>query len=106
VLEGGSSRHRRTAGTQAIVEGANEEFADAGVEVDGEMNCSGVAEGDIESLAVDCTGRSTDGQELGLQGELVISGEEIVASRAFTGMADGEEVFSVDCIGETCDLSG
>ena len=43
--------------------------------------------------------------ELELQGELVASeDDEIIESRTFTETADGEEVFSVDCIGELCDL--
>ena len=55
-------------------------------------------------VSVHCTGTSTDGEALELQGDLVVAGEEIVESRTFTGTADGKEVFSVDCIGEACDL--
>jgi hypothetical protein len=56
-------------------------------------------------LSVHCTGTSSDGQSLELDGDLVVANDnEIVESRTFTGTADGEEVFSVDCIGETCDV--
>jgi hypothetical protein len=34
-------------GRQAIVEGANGVFSDAGVEVDGEMDCAGDVQGDV-----------------------------------------------------------
>jgi hypothetical protein len=89
-------------GAMAIAEGANEAFSEAGIEVDGEMDCSGETQNDV--VSVDCSGMSTDGQSLELQGELVASADdEIVESRTFTGRSDGEEVFSVDCIGEFCD---
>jgi hypothetical protein len=90
-------------GSQAVVEGANDAFSDAGIEVDGEMDCAGDVQGD--TLSVHCTGTSIDGQSLELDGELVAANDnEIVGSGTFTGKADGEEVFSVDCIGETCDM--
>lgn len=91
------------AGATSVAEGANEAFSEADIEVDGEMDCSGETQDDV--VTVHCTGSSTDGQDLELQGELVASeDDEIIESRTFTGTADGDEVFSVDCVGELCDL--
>ena len=90
-------------GSQAVVEGANDAFSDAGIEVDGQMDCAGDVQG--ETLSVHCTGTSTDGKSLALDGDLVVADDnEIVGSRTFTGTADGEEVFAEECIGEMCDL--
>lgn len=91
-------------GAQMITEGANQAFADAGVEVDGQLDCSSSAGGSGNVAHITCTGASADGQSLELAGDLVIANEDIVESRTFRGTADGEEVFSVDCIGEACDL--
>jgi hypothetical protein len=90
-------------GAQVIAEGANDAFADAAIEVDGEMECtSAAADGGIAHIT--CSGSSVDGQELEITGDLVIENEDIVESRTFRGTADGEEVFSKNCIGEACNL--
>ena len=91
-------------GAQMITEGANQAFADAGIDVDGQLDCSSSAGQGGDLAHITCTGASADGQSLELEGDLVIANEDIVESRTFKGTADGEEVFSVDCIGEACDL--
>jgi hypothetical protein len=92
-------------GAQIIAEGANAAFADAGVEVDGELDCSGGAGEGSDVVHISCTGTSVDGRALALEGDLEIANEDIVGSGTFRGTADGEEVFSVDCIGGACDLA-
>src|SRR5262245_62602144 len=87
-----------------ITEGADQAFADAGIEVDGRLDCSSNPGEGGDVAHITCTGASADGQSLELQGDLVIANEDIVESRTFRGTADGDEVFSVDCIGEACDL--
>ena len=91
-------------GAQMVTEGANQAFSDAGIEVDGQLDCSSEAGEGGDIAHITCTGTSVDGQSLELEGELVIANEDIVESRTFHGTADGQEVFSVDCIGEACDL--
>jgi hypothetical protein len=108
MLVGACSREDRqefvaAVGSQVIAEGANDAFADAGIEVDGQMDCtSAAADGGLTHIT--CSGTSVDGQRLEITGDLVIENEDIVESRTFRGTADGEEVFSVQCIGEACDL--
>ena len=72
-------------GSQVVVEGANDAFDDAGIQVDGDMDCFGDAQDDV--VSVHCTGTSTDGEALELQGDLAVAGEEIVESPTFTGTA-------------------
>lgn len=83
-------------------EGGEAEFSKEGVEVSGDLDCSATSEGGAESLTFSCTGSSADGQDLTLDGEFTTADGEIVGSGTFVGKADGEEIFTVDCVGETC----
>jgi hypothetical protein len=85
-------------------EGGKLEFAKSDIDVDGDLDCTATAESGAQTLAVTCTGTSTEGQSLTLDGQLTVADGEIVDSSGFVGKADGEEVFNVDCVGEACDL--
>lgn len=85
-------------------EGGALEFAKSDIDVDGDLACNANAEGGAQSLAVTCTGTSTEGQSLTMDGQLTVADGEIVDSSAFVGKADGDEIFNVDCVGEACDL--
>ena len=85
-------------------EGGALEFQKSDIDVDGDLDCTANAETGAQTLAVTCTGTSTDGQSLTMDGQLTIADGEIVDSSGFVGKADGDEVFNVDCVGEACDL--
>ena len=56
---------------------------------------------DADSVDISCTGTSTDGEDLALEGQTdEIPGASVTELEgSFTGTADGEEVFSVDTLG-------
>jgi hypothetical protein len=85
-------------------EGGALEFAKSDIDVDGDLDCTANAESGAQTLAVTCTGTSTEGQSLTMDGQLTIADGEIVDSSGFVGKADGDEVFTVDCVGEACNL--
>jgi hypothetical protein len=85
-------------------EGGALEFEKSDIDVEGDLDCTADAQTDAQTLAVSCTGTSTEGQSLTMDGQLTIADGEIVDSSAFVGKADGDEVFNVDCVGEACDL--
>ena len=85
-------------------EGGALEFEKSDIEVDGDLECTANADTGAQTLAVTCTGTSTDGQSLTMDGQLTVADGEIVDSSGFIGKADGDEVFNVDCVGEACDL--
>ena len=85
-------------------EGGALEFQKSDIDVDGDLDCTANAETGAQTLAVTCTGTSTDGQSLTMDGQLTIADGEIVDSSGFVGKADGDEVFNVDCVGEACNL--
>ena len=85
-------------------EGGEEGFANAGIEVDGDLECTSTSEGGADRVSVTCTGSGVDGEELAVEASVVMqggdSGDE--ARGTFVGTADGEEVFSEECIGTDC----
>jgi hypothetical protein len=96
-------------GTEAIVRnavaGAGEAaFEDEGIEVEGNLDCEATSTGGAERIEVSCTGMSTDGEELAIEGEAETGASEgnDDVSGSFVGTADGEEVFQEDCLGQGC----
>ena len=85
-------------------EGGALEFQKSDIDVDGDLDCTANAESGAQTLAVTCTGTSTEGQSLTMDGQLTVADGEIVDSSGCVGKADGDEVFNVDCVGEACDL--
>lgn len=92
------------AARKVAEEGGAQKFSDEGIEVEGDLACTATSDVDSKAVSVDCTGTSTDGQDLTLTGQLSVADGEIVDSSGFVGTADGEEVFSADCVGEACSL--
>jgi hypothetical protein len=90
------------AARNAAAEGGEQKFIHEGIDVSGGLDCSATSDAGAQTVSVDCTGSSDDGQSLTLVGKLTVADGEIVDSSGFIGTADGEEVFNVDCIGETC----
>ena len=90
------------AARNVAAEGGEQKFSDEGIDVSGGLDCSATSDAGAQTVSVDCTGSSADGQSLTLVGELTVADGEIVDSSGFIGTADGEEVFNVDCVGEAC----
>lgn len=78
-----------------------DEFSSNGVEVEGDLECEATTNGDNSALDVSCTGTSTDGKELAMEGTTSeMPGASLTELEGtFTGTADGSEVFSVDTLG-------
>ena len=85
-------------------EGGEQKFIYEGIDVSGGLDCSATSDADAQTVSVDCTGSSDDGQSLTLVGKLTVADGKIVDSSGFIGTADGEEVFNVDCVGEACSV--
>ena len=66
--------------------------------------CTASSTGGAERLQVSCTGSSTDGEELVLEGEAMTGGAEPgnLVRGSFVGTVDGEQVFEQDCLGDAC----
>ena len=85
-------------------EGGEQKFIHEGIDVSGGLDCSATSDAGAQTVSVDCTGSSDDGQSLTLVGKLTVADGKIVDSSGFIGTADGEEVFNVDCVGEACSV--
>jgi hypothetical protein len=85
--------------------GGEQEFRNEGVEVAGDLECSATSDAGAQTVSVNCTGSSVDGQALTVEGELAVADGEIVDSSGFVGTADGDEVFQVACVGEACSVA-
>ena len=96
-------------GTEAVVRNvaaaaAAGAFEREGVEVEGALDCTASSSGGAERLQVRCTGTSTDGEELVLEGEATTGDAEPgnLVRGSFVGTVDGEQVFEQDCLGDAC----
>ena len=78
-----------------------DEFSAADIDIDGDLTCEATADEDADAVNISCTGTSTDGQDLALEGTTdEIPGASVTELEGtFTGTADGDEVFSVDTLG-------
>ena len=79
-------------------------FEREGFEVDGTLDCEASSSGGAERIEVRCTGSSSDGEELLLEGEATTGSAEIgdAMRGSFVGTADGDEVFQEECLGDAC----
>jgi hypothetical protein len=75
-----------------------------GVDVDGNLTCTADATNGVEQMTIACTGTSTDGRDLRLDGTVtsVEQGERGGIQGTFTGTAGEETVFTTDCLGVGC----
>ena len=78
-----------------------DEFSDANIDVEGDLTCEATADEAADAVDISCTGTSTDGQDLALEGTTdEIPGASVTELEGnFVGTADGDEVFSVDTLG-------
>ncbi|MGZ8580502.1 MAG: hypothetical protein ACXWW9_04395 [Actinomycetota bacterium] len=79
-------------------------FEREGFEVDGTLDCEASSSGGAERIEVRCTGSSSEGEELVLEGEATTGSAEIgdAMRGSFVGTADGDEVFQEECLGDAC----
>jgi hypothetical protein len=98
--EAGNDAAEAIARNLASSQGADE-FDAAGIDVDGDLTCEAAMTEEADAVDITCSGTSTDGQELALEGTTnEIPGESVTELEGnFTGTADGEEVFAVDTLG-------
>ena len=78
-----------------------DQFSDVGIGVEGDLACQATADEAADAVDISCTGTSTDGQDLALDGTTdEIPGASVTELEGtFVGTADGDEVFSVDTLG-------
>jgi hypothetical protein len=78
-----------------------DEFSAADIDIEGDLTCEANADEDADAVDISCTGTSTDGQDLALDGTTdEIPGASVTELEgSFVGTADGDEVFSVDTLG-------
>jgi len=84
----------------ASVQG-EDQFSDVDIDVEGDLTCEATADEGVDAVNITCTGTSTDGQDLALDGTTnEIPGASVTELEgSFVGTADGDEVFSVDTLG-------
>ena len=100
VDEASNDAVETTARNIASAQG-EDEFSAADIDVEGDLTCEASADEEADAVDISCTGTSTDGQDLALEGTTdEIPGESVTELEgSFVGTADGEEVFSVDTLG-------
>jgi hypothetical protein len=80
-------------------------FEQQGLEVSDVLACTSNSTGGVETVSVSCSGRSDDGRELAIEGEVDAREQDISVDAirgSFVGTVDGDEVFSEDCLGDRC----
>ena len=100
VDEASNDAVEATARNIASAQG-EDEFSAADIDIEGDLTCEANADEDADSVDISCTGTSTDGQDLALDGTTdEIPGASVTELEGtFVGTADGDEVFSVDTLG-------
>lgn len=78
-----------------------EQFKNAGQELDGPLTCTATANGDVSKIDISCTGTTKAGGAAALTGTTdEIPGASVVSlSGTFTGTVDGNEVFTTEQLG-------
>jgi hypothetical protein len=87
----------RTIATQQ----GEEQFKNAGQELDGPLTCEATVQDDAANIAISCTGTTKSGGAATLTGATnEIPGASVVSlDGEFTGMVDGTEVFATQRLG-------
>ena len=100
VDEASTDAIEATARNIASAQG-EDEFSAEGIDIEGDLTCEADADEDADAVEISCTGTSTDGQDLALEGTTdEIPGASVTELEgSFVGTADGDEVFSVDTLG-------
>ena len=99
---GGAAEDKVTEVTDVIVNTAastrgQAQFVSSGVQISSPLSCDTQPSG--EDFTVSCTGTSSDGKKLSMTGTAtsVPGGSSLAGS--FVGVADGQQLFSTDCLG-------
>ena len=83
--------------------GSKEAFENEGIVVAGDLQCTATSGVGVSDISVECTGTSTEGEDLAVVGTLQAeAGAGGTAQGSFVGTADGKEVLSEDCFGTAC----
>ena len=102
VDEGTDDAAEAAARNLASAQG-EDEFSAAGVDIEGDLTCeaTATASDQVDTMQISCTGTSTDGQALALEGTTdEVPGASVTELEGtFVGTADGTEVFNVDTLG-------
>jgi hypothetical protein len=100
VDEASSDAVEATARNIASAQG-EDEFSAADIDIEGDLTCEATADEAAGAVEISCSGTSTDGQDLALEGTTdEIPGASVTELEgSFVGTADGEQVFSVDTLG-------
>ena len=100
VDEASNDAIEATARNIASAQG-EDEFSAADIDIEGDLTCEANADEEADAVDISCTGTSTDGQDLALEGTTdEIPGASVTELEgSFVGTADGDEVFSVDTLG-------
>ena len=100
VDEASSDAVEATARNIASAQG-EDEFSAADIDIEGDLTCEATADEAADAVEISCSGTSTDGQDLALEGTTdEIPGASVTELEgSFVGTADGDEVFSVDTLG-------
>ncbi|MEP7201273.1 MAG: hypothetical protein ABI894_01620 [Ilumatobacteraceae bacterium] len=87
----------RTIATQQ----GEEQFKNAGNELDGPLTCEATVQEDAANIAITCTGKTKDGKSADLTGSTnEIPGASVVSLDGdFSGKVDGTEVFHTQRLG-------
>ena len=98
----GAAEDKVTEVTDVIVNTAastrgQAQFVSSGVQISSPLSCDTQPSG--EDFTVSCTGTSSDGKKLSMTGTAtsVPGGSSLAGS--FVGVADGQQLFSTDCLG-------
>ncbi len=91
----------------AVATAGAAQFASAGIEVEGGLDCAATAKPsgdsdttDASAFTVECTGTTADGQALTLDGEGTQDGD--TARGTFVGKSGEKQVFETKCLGPSC----
>jgi hypothetical protein len=100
VDEASTDAVEATARNIASAQG-EDEFSNADIDIEGDLTCEANADEGTDAVDISCTGTSTDGRDLALEGTTdEIPGASVTELEgSFVGTADGDEVFSVDTLG-------
>jgi hypothetical protein len=80
---------------------AQEEFENAGYQIEGDLRCTANADDGLTAVEISCSGTTVDGAAVEMTGTTdELPGLSVIElDGSFVGTVDGEEVFSTDRLG-------
>ena len=97
----GGRRRRRSPARNIATQQGEEQFNNAGHELDGPLTCEATVQDGVAQIDISCTGTTKDGGAAALTGTTnEIPGASVVTLDGdFTGTVDGAEVFTTERLG-------